>query len=220
MGIENLKIDRKELPIKSNYENNVAAFQVPVYPRFLDEDIELNTDIIDESFCDAVDFWWEDLNQYYSGIVDKELVGEWGDLKSYKSIEAGKKEKRWIDRVFLKDGKPEIEEDFPYKKVGRWKNESKTLDNGFASYLSIDRNHGGTLFLESSQDVSFLGPPFIKFSDSKLKEYSAKTMDDSFYGYIYSQHNVDQVPGALFLRAWAVMYLNKALEELAETGQL
>ena len=32
--------------------------------------------------------------------------------------------------------------------------------------------------------------------------------------YVYAQHNVDSYPGALFLRNWAILYMNEVFKEL------
>ena len=54
------------------------------------------------------------------------------------------------------------------------------------------------------------GKPYILFSEEKAKEFKSK--GNRFF--VYSPHNIDYYPGALFLRNWAIMYMNEVLKEV------
>ena len=62
---------------------------------------------------------------------------------------------------------------------------------------------------------------YVKFSKDKALEFGIKNnfinLGDGLEGaqvYVYSQHNVDNYPGALFLRNWAILYLNEAMKQV------
>ncbi len=59
----------------------------------------------------------------------------------------------------------------------------------------------------------------IRFSADKIKEF---TMNPEKYAeikrgakaYIYAKHNIDHLPGAIFLRNWSLLYVNEALKQV------
>ncbi len=51
---------------------------------------------------------------------------------------------------------------------------------------------------------------YMRCSPKKLREYQKKNGRI----YVYHQHNVDYYPSALFLRNWAIAYLNEAMKQM------
>ncbi len=62
---------------------------------------------------------------------------------------------------------------------------------------------------------------YIRFSKDKALEFNIKDeiikLGNDIEGvetYVYALHNVDYYPGALFLRNWAIRYLNDAVKQV------
>lgn len=189
MNLNDLLLKKDELPIISK-----TAFQVPIHPKLLEA--TLNPDIAHDVFSQTAEEWYSDLKEYVKNLDDYE-------------------EKDWIRKAFLKK-KPYILKEYGnqiVKPLGIWEDLTQNSENGFARVLSINRNAGGTLFFDPDNQSSYAMSRYIKFNEEKLAEYQDP---EKLKGWVfhYSQHNVDNYPGALFLRNWAILYLNQALKQI------
>lgn len=204
MEIEKLMLKKEEIPIL--YKN---CFQVPIHPRLLDSHVEIDESIARKVFPRAAKEWYEELAEYSKILEEKNT-------------------KRWIDEVFLKK-KPKIKKEYGYQMVDTlyWRDDIFTNDNGFAHSLSISRNAGGTLYFNRNDFNCEAFAPFdasygyIRFSRDKCQEFGIKYKDKMFGNNlegakvnVYGTHNVDYYPGALFLRNWAILYLNEAMKQV------
>ena len=190
MKLEDLLIKREEIPIF-----NDRCFIVPIHPKLLEPSTNLNPDIASNLFPEAAQQWYGDLQEYY------------------RTLEAGQN-KQWIQEVFLKQ--PQIGERYGRQYLVNllgWEELVQTDNRGFATCLSVSRNAGGSLYLPSSEGPDWFGPRHVRFSQEKMKEYTTEQYKDIGIGRCYNHHNIDYYPGALFLRNWAILYLNAALTE-------
>jgi hypothetical protein len=198
MEIEKLLLKKEEIPVL--YEN---LFQMPIHPKLLSNDVRIDENLANKVFPQAAREWYDDLKEYSKTLED-----------------AGTKE--WINDVFLKK-RPKIKKEFHYQYIGGWRDEVFTAENGFANSLSISRNAGGTLYFNKEEREMFVSfdrtNQYILFEKEKILEYGHKTMklDNNIEGsriYVYNMHNIDNYPGALFLRNWAILYLNEAMKQV------
>jgi len=170
--------------------NDYGLFNLPIHPRLLDEDIELSYEHESKSFLKSIDEWKTDLTEYNKNN-DDEVNAE------------------WIERCFLKKGFPSY-----------WESNVLNLKNGFASSLSINRNHGGTIYYLPRESEEYMSCTRLNFSPEKLSEFRSKETSidkpDKGYVMIYRMHNIDHYPGALFLRNWGINYLNNVMTEILE----
>jgi len=201
MKIKDLLLKKEEIPIL--YEN---CFQVPIHPKFFDKNIRLNPRLANQLFPKAAEDWYNDLKKYVSTVEDKSTKG-------------------WIKRVFLKE-KPKITERYGGHIIDslNWEDRVITLENGFAHDLMINRNFGGSLYFNGDNNCNALinygfKLGYIRFSEEKGREFSYETIKgdnnkDFGKARVYGAHNVDNYPGALFLRNWAIIYLNEAMKQV------
>lgn len=197
MRLEQLLLKKEELPILHE-----TCFIVPIYFRLLDEDIKINPEIANQVFPQAAKEWYDELKEYIETVENE-------------------KTKEWYESVFLTH-ELKIKKEYGRQIVdppGFWEDTVITGDNGFATGLSINRNVGGSLGLpwENHTD-QIIYPPLVNFSPEKLKVYATLSFPNvkSVYAPTYSQHNVDHYPGALFLRNWAILYLNEAMKSVGK----
>lgn len=202
MELEEILLKKEEIEI---FEKK--GFYVPIHPRLLDESVSIDPALGKKVFPQAASEWYQDLRKAVVRIQDV-------------------KERKWIREIFLKE-EPLIEVSYPNTPDAeqrlasvQWTDHVIKGNNGFATSLEISRDFGGTLYL--SPEPVFIGTHFVKFSPKKFAEYSygplTRETTDSCYAHVYLQHNVDHYPGALFLRNWAVLYLNEALKQLAKSS--
>jgi hypothetical protein len=204
MLLENLILKKEEIPILHG-----ACFQVPIHPKLLDTNIKLNENIAREVFPKATEEWYNDLIVYSKTLEDRNT-------------------KRWIDEVFLKK-KPKIIKEYSYQMLDTlyWRDEIFNSKNGFASSLSISRNAGGSLYfkrgeLSCEEFARFNGSTgYIQFSKDKALEFGFENkvikLREGVSGvmvHVYTSHNIDYYPGALFLRNWAIFYINEAIKTI------
>lgn len=192
MELEKLFLTKEELPIIHQ-----TGFQIPVHPKLLDENIKIRKNIAHEVFPKAVEEWYKDLIEYSKHNKNQE-------------------EKEWIKRVFLKE-KPKIKKHFGSQRImDLWEDETDNTNNGFVRCFSISRDAGGTIYFNKGDlnCKAFIPSLYIKFAEEKSKEFSAKESEKYDSSFVYSQHNVDYYPGALFLRNWAILYMNEVFKEI------
>ena len=187
MNFEQLFLKKEELPILYD-----SCFEIPIHPKLLDENLNINKNIARDIFPKVAEDWYI-------------------DLKKYVKTEKDKEKRDWVENVFLKE-KPKIKREFNNQIVlGFWKDDFWTLDNGFVCGFSISRDGGGSLYFnEKDFNCQSFGTFYIKFSDEKKKEFQFEENKI----FTYAQHNVDFYPGALFLRNWAILYMNEVFKEV------
>lgn len=186
MQLEDLFLTKEELPIL--HKN---CFQIPIHPKLLDETLNIDEDIAKRIFPQVAEEWYE-------------------DLKKYSPEDRGEKE--WINEIFLKEKPKMIINEFNRQVLRNvWEDQIMIADNGFVTCFSINRNAGGSLYFnkEDSNCQSFRNI-YIKFSEEKKKEFQF----DKKKIYAYAQHKIDYYPGALFLRNWAIKYMNEAFKQI------
>lgn len=198
MKLSDLFLKKEELPIIHE-----TSFSIPIHPRLLKEDISLNPQIAQNVFPEATDSWYADLEQYSKGL-------EFGQMRD------------WIESVFLLS-RPKILREYGIQRLSTiyWEDNVDFNPNGFARFFSISRNFGGSLYFNQGdpcvRDCFFLGDKRIHFSEEKLKEFGEPLSGGgAFIFNVYAQHNIDSYPGALFLRNWAILYMNEALKQVFE----
>jgi len=194
MRLNDLLLKKEELPIL--YKN---AFQIPIHPRLLDSSVHIDTGIAAGVFPQAADEWYEDLRKYTEQLDDGE-------------------EKEWMLDVFLKE-EPRILKEDNKQFLRTWEDGVEHMENGLVGSFSISRNSGGTLYynpsFHPSKDlVPLSGGRYIRFSSEKLKEFSISQRSDMMEIIVYSHHNIDHYPGALFLRNWAMLYMNEVFKQV------
>ena len=188
MQLEKLFLTKQELPIHGK-----TAFCIPIHPKLLNQNIKMDESIPKKTFQKTAEEWYQELKEYTKNL-DKGL------------------EKEWIKNVFLKN-KPKITKHFDNQILnGFWEDDVGFRENGLVQYFSISRNTGGTLyFREDDFNCKTIIPSgYIKFSEEKAKEF----MISEKRTFIYAQHNVDAYPGALFLRNWAINYMNEVFKQI------
>lgn len=185
MHLEELSLKKEELPILYK-----TCFQIPIHPKLLDPKLNIDKSIAQRIFPDIAEEWYE-------------------DLKKYNPKDKGEKE--WIDNVFLKE-KPIIEKHFNHQIFNSWQDDVSFGENGFVTCFSINRNAGGSIYFhEEDMNCRSIGSAYIHFSDEKYKEFKPQDEDNLF---VYSSHNIDHYPGALFLRNWAIKYMNEVFNQV------
>lgn len=185
MELEELFLKKEELPILYK-----TCFQIPIHPKLLDPSLNIDTLIAKRIFPDVAQDWYEDLKKYNP---------------------EDKQEKEWIDNVFLKE-KPVIEKQFNHQIMNFWQDDTNIEKNGFVSCFSISRNAGGSIYFDEEDfNCRSIGKAYIHFSDEKYKEFKPEGEDNLF---VYSSHNIDHYPGALFLRNWAIKYMNEVFRQV------
>lgn len=197
MNINDLLLNKEELPILCE-----RCFQVPIHPLLIDFNTKLNPKLANEVFKKAAYEWYSDLSDYTKKLPDDAEV------------------KNWIENIFL--SKPlNIISDHGRQLLGNWEDNVLTARNGFATMLSISRNAGGSLYFNTEERSCSVmanltrGSRYIRFSPEKIKEYAFRCpVEKSELMHIYAHHNIDYFPGALFLRNWAIIYLNEALKSI------
>ncbi|MFA5953422.1 MAG: hypothetical protein WC812_02415 [Candidatus Pacearchaeota archaeon] len=93
----------------------------------------------------------------------------------------------------------------------RWEDLIQTNENGLVTGFQISRDYGGGLYFdEEDSNCQIYSSPYIKFSDEKRKEF--QNVKNKLF--IYAQTNVDSFEGALFLRNWAMVYMNEVFKQV------
>lgn len=198
INLDLLLLRKEELPI-----HHGTSFVTPIYPALLREDVQLDPQLAHQVFPQAAQEYHQDLTTYIETMQDE-------------------KEKQWYQEVFLKNPTVQTDE-YGRQSIlsGMWEDLVFTTDTGFAHCLSINRNVGGTLFFnEEDIDCSrnYIFPPRVNFTSEKFEAYAVEKLTGTaaVTANAYANHNIDHYPGALFLRSWAILYLNEAIKSLGE----
>lgn len=192
MKLDKLFLTKEELPILHD-----SCFQIPIHPKLLDSTINLRPEIAKEIFAKVAQDWYD-------------------ELKVYSDLEEDLSKKNWYEESFLKQ-EVKIITHLDHQFLNEvWRDNIETLDNGLVSDFSINRNVGGSLYFwrEDVNCEAIIPNNYIRFSEEKTKEFTFKKMERYNLGFIYAQHNIDYLPGALFLRNWALEYMNQVFREI------
>jgi len=194
MSLQELLLTKDEIPIFQD-----RYFVVPIHPLLLTE--SLDPKIAHSVFPLAAKEWYADLQE----------------------AQATPKKREWFESVFLKS-KPQIEEKNGHQMMtpppGGWFDYVTTAENGFATLLGVNRNQGTLMLLQGQRSFDYICPPNVNFSKSKLMAYAAPPPAVQVEGlsgvnaFVYRRDNVSELPAALFLRNWAILYLNEALRSI------
>lgn len=105
--------------------------------------------------------------------------------------------------------------DLNIEKKPAWHCLTREEENGLISYFSISRDFGGGIHFneEDFECLSKIPNQYINFSNQKAKEFEFKKIKDRSLALVYRQDNVDFFPGALFLRNWAIKYMNEVFKK-------
>ena len=199
MKLEEVLLRKEELPIVG--ENR---FQVPVHPSLLKEDVVFDARIASALFSTAAHEWYSDLREYVQTLPE--------------NTPDERLRKNWITESYL-DKPVEIIRENGRQRLRFWEDLVGCDDRGFVTCFDISRNAGGSLYLGNDfEREQFAFAKLVKFNDDKKKRYSIDKMGMKMN--MYSMHNVDYYQGALFLRNWAMLYLNEALREVERQGKL
>ena len=199
MKLEELFLRKEELPIRRETD-----FVVPIYPALLREDIQLDSQIAHRVFAQVAQEYLLDLEKYTETMQDE-------------------KKKEYYQQMLRRDATVVPDKNGEQTFRG-WQDLVRTSDTGFATVLAQGPSSGGSLYYnEKDRECAqkFIFSPLVLFSEEKFLAYSSKKINFSgaqvqAYGY----HNIDTFPQALFLRNWAMLYLNSALRELEMQGKL
>lgn len=189
MELEKLFLKKQELPIL-----NETCFQIPIHVKLLDPTLNIDTSIAQRIFPEVAQEWYEELKRYIPEDLEK---------------------RNWIKRVFLKE-KPVIKKHYNHQILNKfWEDDVNFMDNGLVQCFSISRNGGGSIYFNENEfNCQSFGEIYIKFSEEKLKEFEYEKIGDYSKILTYSQHNIDHYPGALFLRNWAIKYMNEVFKQV------
>ena len=194
-----LRISKDELPISHG-----ICFHIPIHSKLLDSAASIPKDIAQRVFPQAAQEWYNDLKNHAT------------------SLDMQDKNRKWYEEVFLK--KPIIISKAGVQRISHlgWHDNIQFMENGFVDLFSISRNSGGTLYFKSSENeckklVLYGNDRYVRFKNDKLGQF--KIPDEKAYSegvktWGYTTHNVDIYPGALFLRNWAIIYMNEAFKAL------
>ena len=188
MNIEQLLLTKEEVPIKYN-----TRFTIPIHPLLLDPKTTLDPHLGKKLFPQIVEEWYH-------------------DMQTQIEIEPDQQKIKWYQETFI-PRQPKVISMHHIQYVtplGIWEDQTGAKENGFIHYFSISRNAGGTLYYNNIESQGY--PIGAKISKDKLEAYSIPNEPSKVYRYLH--HNIDHFPGALFLRNWALAYVNAALQSL------
>ncbi len=202
MNLEEVLLRKEELPIIG--ENR---FQVPIHPSLLREDVVFDPRIASALFSTAAYEWYRDLREYVNCLSE--------------STQDERERKRWLQESYLDKPVKIVTDEYGRQKLRQWEDLVHCDDQGFVTCFDISRNAGGSLYLDRIDECEkFVMNRLVQFSDEKKQEYCTNPDDGCTKMIMYSMHNVDYYQGALFLRNWAMLYLNEALRETERQGKL
>lgn len=116
---------------------------------------------------------------------------------------------------------PKVAEEWT-KEIG--KNKTPNYDNliqfsnnGFVTGFQISRDFGGNIYFDKEDSLCKNGIPnrYILFSKEKAKKFEYENLAGRIsMVYNYANGNINDYPGALFLRNWAIKYMNEVFKEI------
>lgn len=198
MNLQELLLTKDEIPIFQD-----KYFVVPIHPLLLTE--KLDPRIAHHVFPLAAREWYTELQK----------------------APATPEKREWYKKVFL-GHEPHIEEKNGIQIMtppsGGWLDHVTTADNGFATVLGVNRDQGMLMFMEGwMRSFDYICSPNVNISRPKLKAYAAPDppaiqVEDlpGVNAFVYRRENIIEFPAALFLRNWAILYLNKALKSIED----
>ncbi len=179
---------------------NHTGFYVPIHPTLLEQSRSFDRTLANRVFPQAAGEWYEDLQTFLANTPTLEP-----DLREYckELLRYGK------PRVLAVDGRQELEH------IG-WEDRVRTDERGFATTLALSPSTNGLYFSEDSHcrvALSLRGGPETRFNLSREKVQSLAGEEHGDFAIVatYGKHNVNTLPGALFLRNWAMAYVNAAM---------
>jgi len=190
MKLDYLLLHKEELPIVGETD-----FQIPIFPALLQTKEIFDTNIAARVFPKAAQEWHEDLAKYVQELPN-----------GAKRVTLEEYARTPIQITKNKAGRQIL------TVPGCWEEEVVCRENGFVTTLSIHRNYGGSLYLDESNMDKYPSARHIRFTPEKLACYAASRREGEIEIYTYSKHNVEHYEGALFLRNWAILYLNESLK--------
>jgi len=180
MNIEDILIKKEEVPMGDS-----GRSVIPVHPKLLSEEVQLDPRLAHNLFPAAVKDWYEELTGYVAGLNEGQS-------------------RNWIQEVFLSDGFEVVTGDrYQHAAGGVLEDGVKGhKKNGFAGPLSI----GGScacIGIDGTDNGSnhIIG---VDFDEEKWEFFKGS--------YTYSGHNLDSYPMGLFARNWALIYINECLK--------
>jgi len=98
-------------------------------------------------------------------------------------------------------------------------NQSSMISPGFTVIHTFHKNCPYTMAISTNPglyiDTERISSSTCKFSEEKFAEYRNKRRQT----HVWTTHNIDHMPQALFLRNWAIAYHNELLKELHKIQQ-
>ncbi|MEK6938712.1 MAG: hypothetical protein AABX04_06730 [Nanoarchaeota archaeon] len=189
MKLEELLLKKEELPILGE----ASRFVVPIHPALLQ--VKLDPDLCHRVFPQVAQEWYIELSAYAETVEDPEI-------------------KKWYREYFLAQ-EPIIE-----MRTGRqtikhlwWQDLHQIRENGFAEGLGITRDQGMLLLNEEPQ---YVPRGLVNFVPDKFAAYTTEKMQrvQGMRAFIYERQNITTYPAALFMRNWAMMYLNEVMKSV------
>lgn len=199
------QLTKEEIPLMGS-----PGFVMPIHPKLLEDGRIFDPRIAYRVFAQAADEWYTDLERY--------LEEDQNDLEP--------ETKEFYEREYLRPGRPTIQTAYDEQCLSTipfWNDRVLTDERGFATSLSISRNGGGSLYFNTTdrqcQTGICLNTQTISFTNIQGKKALELIIPGTEYeeyadAYKYGLHNVDHHPGALFLRNWALLYLNETMKQL------
>lgn len=139
------------------------------------------------------------IDESIAANIFPQVADEWYEsLNKYTSINPEKT--GWIKDIFAKRvSKEELQ------------NRISCMNNGLVRrFSSAD---GGTLyFFDQKLNYKSYASPFINFSEEKYKEFACNKNKSDIL--VYSQRDINTFPTALFLRNWAIKYMNEVFKQV------
>jgi hypothetical protein len=183
-----------------------GGFYVPIHPRLFDPNLRFDPELGSKTFREIPSSWHDELRVYLDGLN-----------KEDENLE-------FFRREFLKKRKPKVIEEYGEQRldtIPSWSDRVHTDERGFATSLMINRNGGGSLYYTSGdrcceKGVTLAGEDniFFNLSASKIEQLVHERHGEFGEIRVYAQHNIDYYPGALFLRNWALAYVNAAMASI------
>lgn len=194
LSLQDLLLRKQELPIRRE-----TSFIIPIHPILLRKDIALDPQIAHRVFPQAAREYFAELRAHTETVEDEQT-------------------KSWYNDFFLRES--EVRVDNGRQVILCWEDLVLTTETGFAHCLSISRDAGGILFFnKEDRDCvrNYIYPPLVDFTPEKFEAYAVERIQkvSGVVANTYASHNIDYFPGALFLRNWALLYHNAALQSIA-----